>query len=63
MACVRFCATIKKNGKAESKEVGDNPDLKQRGGKKGIESNSENTKGIAQIFMNLTYAKGIRFRY
>ena len=64
MAGVRFYATIKKHGKAEPNEAGDDPDLKQRGGKNGSESNSpETVKGNAQIFLNITYAKGIRFRY
>jgi hypothetical protein len=64
MAGVRFYATIKKHGKVETNNVGDDPDTKQRGGKKGTEGNSpETTKGNAQIFLNITYAKGVRFRY
>lgn len=64
MAGVRFYATIKKHGKAEITEAGDDPDLKQRGGKNGSESNNpETAKGNAQIFLNITYAKGVRFRY
>lgn len=64
MAGVRFYATIKKHGKAEINEASDDPDLKVGGSKNGSQSNSpETAKGLAQIFLNITYTKGVRFRY